>query len=363
MSLYVTPRRQRFWRFIILLILLNVLLWGILAWYRDWQTVDHMVTDVRQEFMRRAPTQLTVGLPPVEPPRPRSDIAKLVNTELYVNPQSDAFTADLYMTTNLDQVVPWPNVGGRTEVLSHTIESGDTLYGIAFTYDLDLNSLLGANPELSAENPLIQIGQQLRILPVQGVYHFVTETDTIESIAAQYGVPPTNITNYPPNNLTRPFELTIGQGLIIPYGRRPNAEGELPPVQVDSRLVWPLIGPISKGFNVSRHPGLLINAPAGAIVQAAGEGTIKSINRNQGGVILVIDHGNGLESWYGNLQDNDLTPNTPVTSGQTIGQIANTGNRGIGSHLYFAVYLDGEPVDPLGYLPGGSLPPEEATGE
>ncbi len=358
MSYRTGRQRQSRWRLIFLLLLMSVIAIGGLAWQRDWRTPQQVMQGMYQAVQAQSPEVLGEMLPVMpaasaNPPR-LSDRVALVDTEVLPNPQSQAYTADLYLQTNLDGVVPWPNAGGRTEVISHTVTAGNTLYGIGFQYDLDLNTLLWANPSLNPENPLLQIGQQLRILPVQGVYHIVDEGETVELIAAFYGVPPTHISNYPPNNLYPPFELQAGQRLIVPYGRQRSANEPVPPLVVSSPMAWPLVGLISKGFHSEQHPGLKINAPEGSLVEAATQGTVESVSENQGGVIVVLTHGNDLESWYGHLLETSLEVGNSVALGETVGRVGGSESDEAGSYLYFAVYQAGEPVDPLTYLPGGS---------
>jgi murein DD-endopeptidase MepM/ murein hydrolase activator NlpD len=317
---------------------------------REWRSLEQASLDIHQVLLQRAPSAIAGAIPPLEPTQSPSAIARLVNSEIIQNPQSEAFTADLYLETTLQETVPWPNVGGRAAVLSYTVDVGDTLYGIAYNHDLDFNTLLWANPTIDPTNPIIRIGEQLRILPVQGVYHVVSEGETVDDIAARYGVFPTHITNYPPNQMTKPFTITAGTGLIVPYGRQALPGEPIPPLVVDSPLAWPLVGLVSKGFHPQAHPGIQISAPPGTIVQAAGDGTVRSINDNQGGSIIVIEHADKLESWYSHLQATTVKPGDSVMLGNDIGKVDS---EGVGSYLYFAVYEKGEAVDPLEYLPGG----------
>lgn len=353
MSLQTTRYRQRRWRLIFILLVLGFLFVGLLSWREQWRTPEEIIGGMYGELQQQAPAALTGAIPSFQPTVAWSDRVALVDSELLPNPQSDAFTADLYIRTNLDGVVPWPNAGGRTELLTHTVQSGDNLYGLAFLYDLDLNSILWANPFLDPDNPLLQIADELRILPVQGTYHVAAEGETIADIATQYGVLPPNISNYPPNNLHPPFELQPGQPLIVPYGR-PLVNGEIPPLFVETPFIWPLVGLISKGFHPDYHPGLQINAPGGSPIQAVANGTVLSVNPSESGAIIVIEHVEGLESWYGNVQEVPFVVGDSLSAGEVIGQVSlSSGDEG-GSSLYFAVYEEGQAVDPLDYLPGGS---------
>ncbi|MDM8530762.1 LysM peptidoglycan-binding domain-containing M23 family metallopeptidase [Anaerolineales bacterium HSG25] len=355
-------RRRTRRRLILLLLLLNIAVCGLITLVRGWHTLEQAQQDLHQALLQQAPSAITeqIPLPPLpEPTTPPSAVARLVEREVAPNPRSNAFTADLYLDTNLSQVVPWPNAGGRTEVISYTVEGGDNLFGIAFNYDLDLETLFAANPDLDRDNPIIRIGERLRILPVQGVYHRLGAGETLAQIAELYGVPPTHITNYPPNHLTRPYTASVGTGLIVPFGRQPIPGEGVPPLQISTQLGWPLVGLVSKGFHPSAHPGIQISAPLGTPVQAANSGTVISVSDDQHGAIIVIEHEDELESWYSHVQQSTVKTGDTVALGTIIGQVGRTDGDTVGSYLYLAVYEDNEAVDPLPYLLGGAMVEEE----
>ncbi len=220
-DLYVGPRRKRPWR-IILLVGLIITLGGLLAWQQGWRP-NQTLANLGREALQNAP------LPLADLPLPAELTGGPVivgNSEVVQSPQSQAYTLDLYATSPLTPTIPWPNVAGRTRVLTYTVEEGDTLWSIAYQFELDLDTLRWSNPDLEQNPDLVGVGDVLFILPVQGVYHFVAEGDTLESIAALYGVNPADILNYPPNGLYPADKLKTGQGLIVPFGRK---DGAAPP--------------------------------------------------------------------------------------------------------------------------------------
>jgi murein DD-endopeptidase MepM/ murein hydrolase activator NlpD len=64
----------------------------------------------------------------------------------------------------------------------------------------------------------------------------------------------------------------------------------------------------------------------------------------------VIDHHNGLATAYAHQSKIEVSCGQDVSQGQEIGLVGCTGFC-TGPHLHFEVRVDGNPVDPLGYLP------------
>jgi len=121
-----------------------------------------------------------------------------------------------------------------------------------------------------------------------------------------------------------------------------------------SGLAWPLSGPITSPFGMrwgTLHPGIDIGVPTGTPIQAAGNGTVIWCGWMSGyGNLVMIDHHNGLATLYGHQSRIAVSCNQQVTQGETIGYVGCTGFC-TGPHLHFEVRLNGNPVDPLGYLP------------
>jgi murein DD-endopeptidase MepM/ murein hydrolase activator NlpD len=117
-------------------------------------------------------------------------------------------------------------------------------------------------------------------------------------------------------------------------------------------LIWPVNGPITSGFGPrwgSFHEGIDIGAACGTPIHAAASGTVIYSGWMDGyGNFVIIDHGNGLATAYGH-QSAIYVSGGSVSQGQTIGAVGSTGHS-TGCHLHFEVRVNGNPVDPLGYL-------------
>lgn len=76
------------------------------------------------------------------------------------------------------------------------------------------------------------------------------------------------------------------------------------------------------------------------------------------GYTILIDHGDGLESFYAHLDQIKVKEGDQVSAGQTIGIMGNTGKTAgpTGIHLHFEIRKDGQKVNPLNYLSVGISP-------
>lgn len=104
------------------------------------------------------------------------------------------------------------------------------------------------------------------------------------------------------------------------------------------------------------HSGIDIAADIGTPVKAVLDGTIAVVTNNDPklGVVIVIDHGGGVKTLYGNLNSDKLVKEgEQVKKGQVISAIGKTAPYEIEDppHLHFEVLKDGKNIDPQQYLP------------
>ncbi len=94
----------------------------------------------------------------------------------------------------------------------------------------------------------------------------------------------------------------------------------------------------------------------GADVVSVKDGTIDVASWGYGGGYgnyVVVNHGEGVVTYYAHLSNITVSPGQRVQKGQVIGQAGNTGYS-FGAHLHFGLMINGSWVDPLKYLDGGS---------
>ena len=143
-----------------------------------------------------------------------------------------------------------------------------------------------------------------------------------------------------------------------------EAEPAAPDMSV---TVWPVEGELERLYDVDHlhydvtmrdwrtHDGVDILAPLGQTVCAAMPGVVRFV-QDDGfyGTFVTVDHGDGTCAVYANLASMPaVSVGDWVQAGDVIGAVGTTAlcEIGQGTHLHFAVYLDGESVDPLDYLP------------
>lgn len=106
----------------------------------------------------------------------------------------------------------------REGIIEYTVQTGDTLTGIAAHFGISLDTLLWAN-DLTQKSK-IKLDQKLLILPVSGVMHLVKKGDTVGSIAEKYKTDPEKIIEF--NDLSGDGDIVVKEVLIIPDGKLPS---------------------------------------------------------------------------------------------------------------------------------------------
>jgi murein DD-endopeptidase MepM/ murein hydrolase activator NlpD len=105
------------------------------------------------------------------------------------------------------------------------------------------------------------------------------------------------------------------------------------------------------------HPGVDLEANAGALVLCAADGVVKEViesaARNMG-TTVVVEHANGFETLYSNLSETvSVRAGQTIAAGDTVGTVGSTAisELALPPHLHFEILKNGEPVDPMEYLP------------
>lgn len=99
------------------------------------------------------------------------------------------------------------------------------------------------------------------------------------------------------------------------------------------------------------HAGIDIAGDNGSAVFAAGAGTVVSADNSGGarGRYIIIEHPNGLQTWYMHLNKIQVSVGDTIDKGEQIALLGSTG-RSTGPHLHFQVVKQDKPVNPLPYI-------------
>lgn len=256
------------------------------------------------------------------------------------------------------------------EIVIHVVEDGETLSSIASKYNLNTDTIIWEND--LQENDKLKPGQQLRILPVDGIRHKVIRGETIHTIAKKYGLGDEDaaaqpIITYPFNEFKNDenFDLTPGQILMIPGGVKPEEALPVPQVShvavqltpnagavsATGSFIWPASGRITQGFTFY-HKGFDIANHDGGPILAADSGTVTVagwVDNTGYGNRVMIDHGNGFVTLYGHMSVIQVQVGQHVARGNVLGQMGSTG-RSTGTHLHFEIRHGGVYENPGNFL-------------
>lgn len=118
-------------------------------------------------------------------------------------------------------------------------------------------------------------------------------------------------------------------------------------------FTMPCSGTLTSGFgtrNGKMHNGIDIGAPSGTILHCSASGTVTFAGWQDGyGNLIIINHGNNIETRYAHCKTISVKKSQKVTVGEKIGEVGSTG-RSTGPHVHFEIRLNGTPMNPQTYL-------------
>jgi len=303
------------------------------------------------------------------------------NPPVALNPMAtpSATTDGITRKTELKTIIP---SRPRSEVITYTVQTGDTLFSIADNFSLKPETLLWGNYDVLNDNPhFLKPKQVLNVLPVNGTYYQWKEGDTLAGVAGFFEVEPQAIINYTGNfiDLTQigqnGGELEPGTWVIVPGGKRAIKDWGPPAITRQNpasaryygegacgniyegafgtgTFVWPTTdhGVSGYAYDPGVHPAIDIAGQEGNPIYATDSGVVVYAGWSDYGYgyLIVIDHGNGWQSAYAHLSAVAVSCGQSVYQGGYIGALGNTGNSS-GPHLHFELVINGVKVNPLDY--------------
>ncbi len=220
---------------------------------------------------------------------------------------------------------------------SHKVTRGDTLYSIAWRYNLDFRGLAATNgiksPYTIYPNQMIRLVDSARgNTSAGGKRQTVTPATTPKSSK-------TTSTNSTPKTTKRPASQST------PLNRSTHP----------FRWQWPAKGKTIRGYTSKSavHKGIDLQGKLGEPVHAANSG--KVVYAGSGlvgyGNLLIIKHNEQYLSAYGHNSKLLVKEGELVKVGQKIAEFGDTGTDKV--KLHFEIRRDGKPINPLGLLPKG----------
>jgi len=163
------------------------------------------------------------------------------------------------------------------------------------------------------------------------------------------------------SNLTPSFHESLSEYNFLQTATISAIYHEYPrQYQIHARpSLWPVEGRIMSPFGGRTdpfsgegaiHTGVDLEASMGTPVHAAGDGIVVHADWESGyGRLVIIDHGNGVQTYYGHLSTFAVVPGQEVRRGDVIAHSGASG-RATSPHLHYEVRLGGVPVNPYPYM-------------
>ncbi|OGO79077.1 MAG: hypothetical protein A2Y23_10395, partial [Clostridiales bacterium GWB2_37_7] len=264
---------------------------------------------------------------------------------------------------------------GTNEEKIHKVTEGDSFWSISRKYNIKIEDLQKANPK--ADPNKIKIGQELSLV----VPKPLLSVKTIEMAEYKENIPFEQTVEFSSSMYKDQTSIKV-KGV---YGERevvadvvkingiedsrniltekvikdPKTQillkgtKELPPKKGTGTFSTPTRGAITSRFGIRwgrPHEGIDYAAPIGTPVYASDGGVVTWVGtRGNFGKLIIIDHGGGLETYYGHLSKYFVEKGDKVYKGEKIGAVGNTG-RTTGPNLHFEIRKNGKPIDPMKYV-------------
>lgn len=224
------------------------------------------------------------------------------------------------------------NAPGSGQV--HQVVKGDTLYAIALRYDKDYREIADLNhikaPYMIYPGQLLQLSrEQISAANLEAANSKEADLESTSTLNSSVTPIKANKT------ITSQTQLRgkVGPGKIKWYW----------PVDGKVLRIFSAKGMINKGIDIAVVSSQLVKAAASGTVVYSGSGLLRYGN------LVIIKHSDVFLSAYANNRKLWVTEGTVVTAGQKIAEIGS--NEIEGEILHFEIRREGQPVDPLIYLP------------
>ena len=262
--------------------------------------------------------------------------------------------------------------------VTYTVTAGDSYYSIAADYDMSMEDLMklngGYDPKILRVGDVLTISNAVPYLTVvnverqryvQDVAYQVEYTDDASMYQGEYKTTSpgvygkaditANVTYINGEETEREVvaSVTLSQPVTEQQLRGTKARPTWYPT---GSFSWPCNGVLTSRFGYrsllgsTYHSGIDIGNSYGTSIYASDGGTVTYSGWMSGyGYLIIIDHGNGYQTYYGHNSSLVAAKGEKVHKGQLIARMGSTG-RSTGNHCHFGIKLNGTFVNPLNYL-------------
>lgn len=265
----------------------------------------------------------------------------------------------------------------KEEEVEYVVKDNDTLWDIATEFGMSVDEIMEINPEMT---DLIRAGDVLKLNESEPLLQVkVSYTETIEQ-----AIPYENET-VNDSNLRKGLTQVVVQGVdgkkkvtqevVLVNGKQYAVnvieeevleEAVNGTIKVGTKIVSgvgtgsfsrPAYGTITARYgsggsrwSSGRHTGLDIAAPTGTAIYSADAGKVTFSGwKGSYGYLVIINHGNGYETYYGHCSKLLVSVGETVAKGDLIAKVGSTGNS-TGSHCHFEIRYNGVTKNPENYL-------------
>ncbi|MGL4799507.1 MAG: peptidoglycan DD-metalloendopeptidase family protein [Cellulosilyticaceae bacterium] len=271
------------------------------------------------------------------------------------------------------------------EVIRYTMNPGDNVWDVAVAHGTTMDRILEINPQIT-DVTRMQIGEEIKLEAPDPILSIATteiaifkeiipaEIEYVEDKTIYKGEEKVKQEgNDGVKELTVSVDKVNGREVsrthldekmlrepvtkIIAYGtkEKPKNTNVVTPAK-KGMFMHPLNGKgrISSQYGSrwgSYHRGIDIAASAGTPIYASASGTVIYSGYNSGGFgkLVMIDHGNGYQTYYAHNSQLNVKVGQKVSKGQKIAAVGSTGNS-TGNHVHFEIRKNGKPINPYSYI-------------
>ena len=230
----------------------------------------------------------------------------------------------------------------------YVVQSGDTLYAVAFRLGMDYRTLADIN---NIDPPyVIKVSQVLKTAASLDAPNLSPQKP---SAATRSEVQPASsepVAKSSPSAVASSSAIDGQRVQTRPPPRPSPPNASMANVPVD-RWSWPADGRVSRSFSKEGHKGIDVSGERGAPVRAVAPGVIvySGTGVTGYGALLIVKHNDTYLSAYGHNDALLVGEGEQVQAGQLIAEMGSTSTDSV--KLHFEIRRNGVPVDPEGLLP------------